>query len=49
MPEFVGPEFEIMLHQHEFQFKNATAIRKGCDPIGNTQDTCPAEIAGILL
>ncbi len=50
MPNFVGPEFEIMLHRHEFQFlRIQLPVRRGCDPIENSQRTSPTEIANTLL
>ncbi|MDR6448110.1 hypothetical protein J2794_004236 [Paraburkholderia terricola] len=50
MPDFVGPEFEIMLHRHEFQFlRIQLPMRKRCDPIENAQNASPAEIADILV
>ncbi|NIE56125.1 MULTISPECIES: GIY-YIG nuclease family protein [unclassified Burkholderia] len=49
MPDFVGPEFEIMLHRHEFQFlRLQLPIRKGRDPIDSAQNASPAEIADVL-
>ena len=50
MPDFVGPEFEIMMHRHEFQFlKIQLPIRKGRDPVENAVTACAAQIADILL
>lgn len=49
MPDFVGPEFEIMQHRHDFQFlRIQLPIRKGHDPIESAQNVSPAEIADIL-
>lgn len=49
MPDFVGSEFEIMLHRHDFQFLGIQLpIRKGCDPIESAQNASPAEIADLL-
>lgn len=47
-PDFVGSEFEIMLHQHDFQFlRIQLPIRKGRDPIESAQNASPAEIADL--
>lgn len=49
MPDSVGPEFEIMMHRHEFQFLQIQLpMRKGCDFIESAQDTSPTTIADIL-
>lgn len=33
MPDFVGPEFEIMLHRHDFCFYEVSLqIARGADP-----------------
>jgi hypothetical protein len=49
MPDFVGPEFEIMMHRHDFQFlKIQLPIRKDRNPIENAESASAAEIAGIL-
>ncbi len=46
MPDFVGPEFEIMIHPHEFQFlRIPLPVRKSRDPLEDAQSTCPAEIS----
>jgi hypothetical protein len=32
MPDFVGPEFEIMMHRHQFEFREVCLpLRKGVD------------------
>jgi hypothetical protein len=50
MPDFVGPEFEIMLHRHEFQFLKVTLpMHKNLDPIEDGQSISPTEIAKVLL
>ncbi|WP_080934290.1 hypothetical protein [Xanthomonas albilineans] len=49
MPDFVGSEFEVMLHRHEFQFlRIQLPIRKGSDPIENAQAACSTKIADML-
>lgn len=49
-PDFVGPEFEIMMHRHNFQFLQISLpCRKGADPIKNAQRVLPAQIADLLL
>ncbi|WP_155393667.1 GIY-YIG nuclease family protein [Xanthomonas albilineans] len=49
MPDFVGSEFEVMLHRHEFQFlRIQLPIRKGSDPIENAQEACSTKIADML-
>jgi hypothetical protein len=50
MPDFVGPEFEIMMHRHDFEFlRIQLPMRKGRDPIENARSACAADIAEILL
>ena len=50
MPDVVGPEFEIMLHRHEFQLLRIhLPVRKRRDPIESARSACTAEIADILL
>jgi hypothetical protein len=50
LPDFVGPELEIMMHRHEFQFlRIQLPVRKCRDPIDNAQNTPPMKIADILL
>lgn len=50
MPDFVGPEFEIMMHRHDFEFlRIQLPVRKGQDPIEKAQSARPTEIADILL
>lgn len=50
MPDFVGPEFEIMMHRHNFKFLQvAVPIRKGVDSFENAQHISPAQIAEVLL
>lgn len=49
MPDFVGSEFEIMLHRHGFQFlRIQLPIRKGRDLLESSQNASPAEIVDIL-
>ncbi len=50
MPDFVGPEFEIMMHKHNFQFLQIELpVCKGADPIKNARPVPPAQIIDILL
>lgn len=50
MPDFVGSEFEIMMHRHDFEFLRVQLpIRKGRDPLEDARSACGADIAGILL
>jgi len=49
MPDFVGPEFEIMLHRHEFFFYALSLpLTKGVDPLESATTTPPECIAAIL-
>lgn len=49
MPDFVGPEFEIMLHRHEFCFYALSLpLTKGVDPLESATITPPGCIAAIL-
>lgn len=50
LPDCVGPEFEVMMHRHEFQFfKIQLPVQKGRDPVENAIPACAAQIADILL
>jgi hypothetical protein len=49
MPDFVGPEVEIMLHRHEFCFyAMSLPLTKGVDPLESATITPPGCIAAIL-
>jgi Meiotically up-regulated gene 113 len=49
MPDFVGPEFEIMLHRHEFCFYELSLpLARGADPLASATKTSPACIAALL-
>lgn len=49
MPDFVGPEFEIMLHRHEFCFYALSLpLSKGVDPLESATMMPPGCIAAIL-
>lgn len=49
-PDFVGPEFEIMMHRHDFEFlRIQLPIKKGCDYIANAISMRPTDIAAALL
>lgn len=49
MPDFVGPEFEIMLHRHDFCFYEVSLpIARGADPLSSAVTTSPARIAKLL-
>lgn len=50
MPDFVGPEFEIMMHRHDFEFlRIPVPVRKGVNLIERAQSTPPTKIAEIVL
>ena len=50
MPDFVGSEFEIMMHRHDFEFMRVQLpIRKGRDPLEDARSACGSDITGILL
>lgn len=50
MPDFVGPEFEVMMHRHSFEFLQAELpLRNGVDPIETARQSSPEEIAKLLL
>ncbi|RZI86372.1 MAG: GIY-YIG nuclease family protein [Rubrivivax sp.] len=48
-PDFVGPEFEIMLHGHQFEFKEVVLpLRKGADVLEGSRPVTPGLIADVL-
>ena len=50
MRDFVGSEFEIMMHRHDFEFLRVQLpIRRARDPLEDARSACGADIAGILL
>jgi Meiotically up-regulated gene 113 len=50
MPDFVGPEFEIMMHRHQFEFRIINLpIRKGADVLEVSTPVKPSTIADILM
>lgn len=50
MPDYVGPQFEIMMHRHDFEFlRIQLPLKKGRDPLESTRSASAADIADILL
>jgi hypothetical protein len=50
MPDFVGPEFEIMMHRHQFEFRMVNLpIRKSADVLEGSTPVTPSAIAELLM
>lgn len=49
MPDIVGPEFEIMLHRHEFCFYELSLpLARGANPMDSAEAMPPERIASVL-
>jgi len=49
LPDFVGPELEIMMHRHNFEFRRVRLpLRKGEDVLDGSVSTAPTRISEIL-
>lgn len=50
LPDSVGPEVEVMMHRHEYEFRHIRyPLRKGRHPLNNSSIVSSEEISKLLL